>query len=547
MRISAQNFYVVSSCLIAGIVLVSALILRYNHVLSLQENHEENILAQRDIKHIESMVSQWFVNVDLFFGYQQSYLASGIGRQVPQLQTMLQSLEKNNLSALGAESPSNIISTLGTVNTSIQQLAISEKESELWNQALDGIDNASIDIVEKLELLNEEFTALAKESKQLLDNARQSLIIEISIGLACYVGILLMIWLWTTKTLVRPLETLNAITQKKEDANDDHTFSLENAPQEILQLSYSFDDYTKKLDAARKRAEQRTETINKQKAEIEKNYEELKATRSQLVTSDKLAAVGQLSAGIAHEINNPNGFVKNNLNMLKDYSGQLKASLTAYEKATNDFQNEIDKEDIVDELTAQLKEHELDYVMEDLDELVSESLEGTIRIENIVRGLKAFCRVDTEEPEQLDVNQCIENTLSLLEHQIKDKSHLDLRLSELPATMGFPSNFSQVMMNMLINANQAIAEKGDIVIKTEHIDNDIVIKIGDNGCGIAKDTMNKIFDPFFTTRDVGDGTGLGLSISHGIIEKHGGTIAVGSEVGKGTLFTIKIPVIDLAA
>jgi two-component system, NtrC family, sensor kinase len=310
---------------------------------------------------------------------------------------------------------------------------------------------------------------------------------------------------------------------------------------------------------ARAHAENQLENISRELYEsneaLQKSYEKLKNQKSQLLHQEKLASIGQLSAGIAHEINNPSGFIKSNLSTLQYYTTDIFNTVAAYrslidnieaninsepsDKLRNTLINQLDKVRITEKTT------DIEYLLEDIPNLINESIEGANRITKIVDGLKVFSRIDSDYKEILDVNECIENTLKLVQNEIKYTAELSIKYGELPKTMGYPGSLSQVILNILVNASQAVEEHGEISLHTTLKNNWILICIQDNGVGIPEDTINKIFDPFFTTKPVGLGTGLGLSISSGIMKQHGGQIEVDSIIGEGTRFILYIPVIEI--
>ncbi|ODS23396.1 hypothetical protein AB835_08910 [Candidatus Endobugula sertula] len=242
-------------------------------------------------------------------------------------------------------------------------------------------------------------------------------------------------------------------------------------------------------------------------------YKKLKAQKLQLIHQEKLASVGQLSAGIAHEINNPVGFIKGNLGSLKDYMESIKTMLEVYKNLTDEMTNstEVSAEEL-ESVNKAKKESDLDFILEDVNDLISESIDGTARIEEIVLGLKNFSRVDSDEKEELLVNNCIENTVKLVNNEVKYKAEIKLNLNEVPKTIGYPGRLSQVILNLIVNASQAIDQNGVITITTKEVNGKIVIEAQDNGCGMDEKVIKNIFDPFYTTKDVGKGTGLGLSI-----------------------------------
>ena len=298
---------------------------------------------------------------------------------------------------------------------------------------------------------------------------------------------------------------------------------------------------------ARERAENQLESISRElydsNKSLKKAYEKLRDQKSQLLHQEKLASIGQLSAGIAHEINNPAGFIKSNLTSLQHYVTDISALVLAYQQLAQQVQQSEPVSDKLEEISRLEASCDIAYLLEDTPNLVNESIDGADRIAKIVNGLKTFSRVDSDKKELIDVNECITNTIKLVRNEIKYKAELIIELSDIPHTMGYPGALSQVILNLLVNASQAMVAFGQISLATQCINNEIIISVKDNGSGIDKEKLERIFDPFFTTKEVGLGTGLGLAISSGIIKKHNGNIEVESEAGKGTCFLVTIPVI----
>ncbi|MCL4536314.1 MAG: response regulator [Nitrospirae bacterium] len=282
-----------------------------------------------------------------------------------------------------------------------------------------------------------------------------------------------------------------------------------------------------------------------QHKELEKAYAELKAAQSQILQQEKMASIGQLAAGIAHEINNPVGFVMSNLGSLQKYADKLSEFIKAQTEAIGELGvkssefGEIQKK--VDEFKKSLK---IDYIIDDLGNLIRESLDGAERVKKIVQDLKSFSRIDEAEWKMADINAGIESTINMVWNELKYKATVKKEYGDIPLTKCNPGQLNQVFMNMLINAAHAIEKQGEITVKTWHGSGFIYISISDTGKGIPSENLNRIFEPFFTTKEVGKGTGLGLSIAYDIVKKHNGDITVESKAGKGSAFTIKIPVVE---
>jgi len=298
------------------------------------------------------------------------------------------------------------------------------------------------------------------------------------------------------------------------------------------------------LEVRLKEANATLENLNR---DLQQKVEEQTAL---LVQSEKMASIGILAAGVAHEINNPISFINGNLATLKKYGTRIKGFLEAYDAVAAAVRGESpdDPMDLLEDMVKLRKEYKVDFILEDLDALIHESLEGTDRVRNIVRDLRTFARVDQAEIKTIDLHEALEATLNILRNELKYKAEVIKDYGELPAVKCFPQKIGQAFLNILINAAQAIEQKGDIRISTRQgqdgrraEDRFVEIRISDTGQGIPKDQISKIFDPFFTSKPVGQGTGLGLSITYDIIKAHGGTISVETEEGKGTTFYVRLP------
>jgi signal transduction histidine kinase len=276
---------------------------------------------------------------------------------------------------------------------------------------------------------------------------------------------------------------------------------------------------------------------------------DLRTIQMQLLQSEKMSSIGQLAAGVAHEINNPTSYVSSNLKTLGSYFDSLSSVVNGYEalliRVKEELRGRISSEllsDRVDAVESTKEEMDLTYILTDIPNLINESRQGTERIRDIVVDLKNFAHPGKEAFEHADIVKNIESTLNVVWNELKYKATILKDYGELPPVMCMPQQLNQVFMNLLVNAAQAITDKGEIAIKTRHLDGHVEITIGDTGCGIPKVNISRIFNPFFTTKEVGKGTGLGLNVAYNIVKKHNGTINVESQVGLGTTFTINIPV-----
>jgi two-component system NtrC family sensor kinase len=270
---------------------------------------------------------------------------------------------------------------------------------------------------------------------------------------------------------------------------------------------------------------------------LEKAYVELKQSQTTILQQEKMASIGQLAAGVAHEINNPLGFIRCNLSMLEDYTSRLAGFITQMESLlVTSGCNEA-----VSQASTLRQEQDLDFIVCDARKLIAESLDGADRVRKIVLDLKSFSRADGEETVLADINLCLESAINIVWNEIKYKARLERQLAALPSIRCYPQRLNQVFMNLLVNAAQAIDREGVITLRSWQERGNIFIAISDTGKGIPAELQEHIFEPFFTTKEVGEGTGLGLSISYDIIKKHNGDISVASQSGNGTTFTVRLP------
>jgi signal transduction histidine kinase len=278
---------------------------------------------------------------------------------------------------------------------------------------------------------------------------------------------------------------------------------------------------------------------------LRKALVELKESQTQLVQSEKMASLGQMVAGVAHELNTPLGYVKNNVQLLRELSTPL-FDLADAQAVLADCLSDPNCDDVrLDSaLQAAAEARDLaspELLMEDFGQLFSDTLYGLEQIAELVVGLKDFARLDRAMSEEVDLNDCIRSALVIARNGIKDKAEIVLQLAELPRIPCAPSQINQVLLNLLNNAAQAIDGFGQILLKTWADDSAVFVSLQDSGRGMSPEVLARIFDPFFTTKPVGQGTGLGLSISYKIIQDHGGQIRAASEPGRGTRFLIRLP------
>ena len=346
------------------------------------------------------------------------------------------------------------------------------------------------------------------------------------------------------------LERLNRVLKE-------HLVEVEEKNRYITELNHDLEIVNAKLEDKNRELEGKQRIIEeghrrlekllsertRQKRDLEDALKKLQLTQSQLLQSEKMASIGQLAAGVAHEINNPIGFINSNMTSLGSYFEDIMRLLKRYEEGFEAICPDSEEAAAFKRDVAGIKE-EIDYgfLIEDIENVIAETIEGTERVAKIVQDLKSFSHVDQAEKKYVDINSGIESTLNIVRHELKYKAEVIKEYGELPEVECYPQQLNQVFMNLLVNASQAIEKAGKIMIKTWSEGDKVFVRISDTGKGIPPQVIGRIFEPFFTTKPVGSGTGLGLSISYNIIRNHGGNITFESEVGKGSSFTIEIPV-----
>jgi hemerythrin-like metal-binding protein len=341
-----------------------------------------------------------------------------------------------------------------------------------------------------------------------------------------------------TGRIVGAIETLQDVTErhKAEDALRNYQAQLEDLVEKRTSQLQEANRRLAQDNAERERAEQE---LRRRYVELTELNIQLSDTREQLVQSEKLASIGQLAAGVAHEINNPIGYVYSNIGSLEKYIDDLFSLMKAYQAAES-----VIPQPQAGELAGLRKKVDFDFLQEDIPVLMGESKEGISRVKKIVQDLKDFSRVDSSQEWQwANLHQGLDSTINIAANEIKYKADVVKEYGNLPEVECMPSQLNQVFMNLLVNAAHAMGtERGRITVRTGVSGDKVWVEIADSGCGIPEEIRQKIFDPFFTTKPVGKGTGLGLSLSYGIIQNHNGRIELDSVVGQGSTFRITLPI-----
>ncbi len=319
---------------------------------------------------------------------------------------------------------------------------------------------------------------------------------------------------------------------------------VERLKEEYEQRQRAQDELKELNTLLEEKVKDRTSLLNQKNYQLEETNKDLKEAQVQLLQAEKMASVGQLAAGVAHEINNPVGFVSSNISTLSEY-------VATYQMIFSQIQVVIDQKDenkraaSLIELEKMLGNQDMAFINEDISDLLSDSREGLQRVAEIVKGLKLFSRVDSDQMQKHNINDCVRTTLAMVNNQLKYICTVETHLGRIPDVEMNVGKISQVITNLLINAGQAIeatGKNGRIIITTCTVGEFVELRVEDSGCGIPPSHLDKLFNPFFTTKPEGQGTGLGLSISFGIAQEHGGMLSATSTEGDGSTFTLALPI-----
>lgn len=281
--------------------------------------------------------------------------------------------------------------------------------------------------------------------------------------------------------------------------------------------------------------------------ELAGELERMQQTQSQVIHTTKLASLGQMIAGVAHEMNTPIGFVKSNVEVVRELWIEHHQLLGKCLKGLDMvLATDLNKPQMVEPVRRALTKIRSalasDQRLQDGNELLTDSVDGLVQIANLVKNLKGFARVDQDGMDLLDLNECAESALTIAAHELRDRIEVIKALGQVPKIHGVASQINQVLLNLITNASQAMDEGGKLTISSRRAGDLVEVEVSDTGSGIPDHVLPKIFDPFFTTKPVGEGTGLGLSIVHKIMKSHGGDIKVRTEAKKGSTFTLSFPI-----
>jgi len=446
--------------------------------------------------------------------------------------------------------------------------------------------------IQKLELGHLDLSMLYQGNFTQLENNREILIINLSSALIVTFGVItglgfLLAHFGFIKSLLKLRDSISSlavnrfrgnidaaqrITEIRELASAFNQMAVKiiNREQALLaakdglerqvsertaELRYELEEKQKTEAELKRIQEELEERVHRRTLELEQINQELKDalhelsnTQGMLLQNEKMASIGQLAAGIAHEINNPAGYVASNLATLAEYVRDFETLLDHYAKLVETLMSRgllpEDQQRLIAEAEAKI---DISGIRADIGDLLKDARDGMKRIAKIISDLKDFSHVNKDEVEDYDLNKVIDQTINIAWHELKYKVEIVREFGDIPIISGYPGQIGQVIMNMLVNAAQAIPRQGRITIRTWHENDRVLCSIADTGTGIPENIIQKIYDPFFTTKPVGKGTGLGLNIAYNIIKAHNGDIAVDSKIGEGTVFTISLPLVFVPA
>ncbi len=514
---------------------------------------KQNSKKQKTIKlasYLAILISFLILTVVTLFAFYTSLSVKDIAMEYEgQIAELRQLMSRMVLQSLNADNKKKDFSTTKSIINLLMHddmLAYAYIEDTTTNQTvhLDPDDAANSTINKKYDInlidpmeysLSDKYTLYLGVPKsftyeQYLDKSLRQLVFALPV----FIFLGMLIALIAASIISKPIIKLSHAAKKISGGDFDAKLESTNFD-EINDLIYSYNEMIFQLNELYQSLELK---VQERTIALETANYKLKETQAMMVHSEKMRSLGELVAGIAHEINNPVNFIHGNIMILQNYADDLFKLIDLYEE-----NNSIFPVDIKTKIEALRKQIDIDFLRDDIKDLIKSCIEGTQRTKNIVLDLKNFSRMEEMVVSQIDIPKEIDTTLNILNNKYKNRITVVKNYSpEVPKIEAYGGQLNQVFMNILDNAQDAMGESGTLTINLNKIDDKVKLEFVDTGAGIPEENLKKVFDPFFTTKPVGKGTGLGMSISYRVINDHHGTINVESEMGKGTKFTIVLPI-----
>lgn len=504
MRISQQIVWVILASILCGLVALVSIqeVFRYTEKKQTDYHRLNQIMMQA--KHVEEAFSQWFVTIDLLLTQRQTYLIDAIKNQENYLSQQINGIDH--------EVP-DVLADIKAVSNQLNTFAYDQGSGFVLDGTIKKTDALSSQIFQRWNVY---VTQLAKETQTLSSDLISSKFIAYVVSISVfvlYVVALIVIWRLAVSHLVRPIVKLNEFISSEENGDIQVLKDLKG-PYEIQCFSEQFSHYLISLKEA--------------ESEISKQLEEVKRTRAQLVKSEKLALIGTMTAGVAHELNNPVSIAKSNVQILSEYFDEIDQCKELLERV-------VPKSSVI------LKNKKLQHIIDDSNAILDTVNKNLVRIGAIVRD---FCNVGLSgqnEKRLVSLNEIVKQTVKIAMKSAGSKIRIHLMEGCQAGVVGSAGAISKAIYNILDNSVKAIEDYGDVYIEIKPDDKRVNISVMDTGVGIDREHISKIFDPFFTTRTVGEGAGLGLHNTREIISELSGDVVVNSVVGKGTTIMLSIP------
>ena len=436
----------------------------------------------------------------------------------------------NNLTLSQVHLADHVIKLKKQMNTALPLLnkaaIIGPEETKLWLSLLEEIDNKTVILIQQYQQLASKIDTLLNQKKRQLAAQETQLIISFIFITLSTLGVLTLLGLWNSRRIIQPLTQLSLLSKHSSMPK-----ILNSAPLEIKTISQKLVSAFANLAKEKGQVESANKQIALQNQTLQETITRLEETRAKLVENEKLASIGQLAAGVAHEINNPVGYVMSNLESLEDYIEDMSAFI----------KHVCELKETIPQISLYHEQFDIEFTLRDLPELLESSHAGLKRVKSIVKDLRAFSYDMPNYVEVIEITSVIEQSVNLVKPSLPNGVKLVSQFDSQATLKGSTTKLVQVFVNLIINAADAIQKQGNIYLSVFNEGNKIKITITDDGCGMDTETQKNIFNPFYTTKAVGKGTGLGLHIGLTIIKSHGGNIDVESEINQGTCFTVTLP------